>query len=167
MTSDEFEQLITQGYVPLHIELGPWLDTAKHLTFRQINNEVVTGDDPSFYIPDWLDQMAERIRTHVSVGFPLTLRSVGYWDGVDYGTSIWHNDAAEGHDLTVLAYLDSMTPETGGAIHFRNEHVTDACIYPQAGDIICISHSPQFQHRADIPTSRRRVLGFDLMRATQ
>jgi hypothetical protein len=81
--------------------------------------------------------------------------SVAVWDGVDTDSYEWHYDGAEGGDLFVLVYFDSMTDS--GAIHFRN-CAGDVTIFPQRGDMIFVSNSPAFSHRADRIAGPRRII---------
>lgn len=89
------------------------------------------------------------------------LTQCGMWEGVDEGSSIWHNDQFDGKTLNtnLLVYLDD-NAEFLNNIQVRNG-VEEYVIFPQKGDYVWLNQSLQFEHKAIHGGGRRRVLSFE------
>lgn len=84
------------------------------------------------------------------------------WNGVDAGSSRWHNDYEDGDpfNLTFLIYLDDNTEENGNHLAVRGsgeEHI----LYPKRGEFICLNQKRTFKHKACHKSGMRRILGFE------
>lgn len=107
-----------------------------------------------------LNQIAEHLKGWTAPFGQADLLRIHGWQGVDQGTSQWHNDSREGQNLTVMLYLDNMYEEIGGCVEIKHDcwHRT---IYPKAGDIVFINQREGFLHRATSCLSLRRVVSAD------
>lgn len=136
------------------------------LVFFEITNDKKDNivDGVVFDVPEWLEAVGTTIEAKLTRIFPsVRLFSIGYWDGVDPGSQRWHDDLAEGHDLSVLLYLDDTDETSGGDICIKkrdNMH----CIYPKRGDIICIDHTQGVLHKASPSKNTRRLIAFEFSR---
>lgn len=80
------------------------------------------------------------------------------WEGVDPGSSVWHNDKREGFNSNILVYLDDSF--NSNTIEVKND-IEEFKVYPKKGDFIWINQSTKFLHRATHIKGRRRVLSFE------
>jgi hypothetical protein len=90
-----------------------------------------------------------------------TLKNKGMWEGVDEGSSEWHNDWEDGKNMNtnLLVYLDDTT-EHSNSIQVKNGF-DEYVILPKAGDFVWLNQGKGFQHKASHNGGRRRVLSFE------
>ena len=79
------------------------------------------------------------------------------WEGVDPGSSVWHNDKIEGFNSNILVYLDDSL--NSNTIEIKN-NIEEFKIYHKKGDFVWLNQSTRFLHRATHKQGRRRVLSF-------
>jgi hypothetical protein len=109
-------------------------------------------------LDDFVNYVSQNFVKSLYKDFKVVYYSI--WDGVDQGSTVWHNDNVEGFDFNVLYYFDNTDPVVGGCIEFRypdGEHK----IYPKSGDLIFINQKMQFLHRASRSTAHRRVASIE------
>lgn len=89
---------------------------------------------------------------------------VGMWEGVDEGTSDWHNDWQDGDNFSsnVLIYLDDNNKENGNSIQVRS-HENEIILYPKRGEFIWLNQKSCFEHKATYASGVRRVLSLEYM----
>lgn len=80
------------------------------------------------------------------------------WEGVDPGSSVWHNDKREGFNSNILVYLDDSLGCNTIEVKSDNEEFK---MYPKKGDFIWLNQSTRFLHRATHIQGRRRVFSFE------
>ena len=74
----------------------------------------------------------------------------------------WHNDSKFGMNITLLYYVNAMSPETGGSISLRNNDTgEEEQIYPVAGQLVIMSQKPNIEHRAEFCSVRRHMFNID------
>lgn len=90
------------------------------------------------------------------------LRSYGMWDGVDEGSSRWHNDFLDGDSFNsnILVYLDDNNEKNGNSIEVRGPQFSHK-LYPKNGQLLWLNQKKIFQHRATHTSGRRRILSFE------
>ena len=88
-------------------------------------------------------------------------RNFGMWEGVDEGSSTWHNDWEDGKNMNtnVLVYLDD-TAQYSNSIQVRNKN-EEYVILPKNGHFVWLNQSKGFEHKASHNGGRRRVLSFE------
>ena len=88
-------------------------------------------------------------------------RNIGMWEGVDEGSSEWHNDWEDGKNMNtnVLVYLDD-TSEHANSIQVRDRHL-EYVVFPKAGDFVWLNQGKAYEHKASHNGGRRRVLSFE------
>ena len=84
----------------------------------------------------------------------------GLWDGVDSGSSDWHNDQkSRGFNSNILVYIDdnrvynNYIMVTNGAEEFK--------IQPQSNQLVWLNQSSCFKHKAIHTSGPRRLLSFE------
>ena len=84
----------------------------------------------------------------------------GLWDGVDSGSSDWHNDQkSRGFNSNILVYIDdnrvynNYIMVTNGAEEFQ--------IQPQPNQLVWLNQSSCFKHKAIHTSGPRRLLSFE------
>ena len=84
----------------------------------------------------------------------------GLWDGVDSGSSDWHNDQkSRGFNSNILVYIDdnrvynNYIMVTNGAEEFK--------IQPQPNQLVWLNQSSCFKHKAIHTSGPRRLLSFE------
>ena len=84
----------------------------------------------------------------------------GLWDGVDSGSSDWHNDqTSRGFNSNILVYIDdnrvynNYIMVTNGAEEFK--------IQPQSNQLVWLNQSSCFKHKAIHTSGPRRLLSFE------
>jgi len=92
------------------------------------------------------------------------LVDIGMWEGVDDGTSDWHNDWQDGDNFSsnILIYLDDNTKENGNNIQVRS-HGNEIGLYPKRGEFIWLNQKSCFEHKATYTSGVRRVLSLEYM----
>jgi hypothetical protein len=105
------------------------------------------------------DQIAINIISKVFTSFEY--KNFGMWEGVDDGSSEWHNDWEDGKNMNtnVLVYLDD-AKKHNNSIEVRDKNSKNV-ILPMAGDFVWLNQGKGFQHRARHNGGRRRVLSFE------
>ena len=71
-------------------------------------------------------------------------------NGVDYESTLWHNDLKEGANIAILMYFTSAcNKEQGGSLSVRNKQTKElSCwLYPGKNDLIFLNHSKVWEHR--------------------
>jgi hypothetical protein len=132
--------------------------------FKIINVEIeedlpdVTDTLEKHLLQQFVDYVSEQYVSKVYDNFEI--RCVNVWDGVDLGSMCWHNDLVENFDFNVLYYYDNTSIDVGGQIEFKYPGGEDI-VYPQAGNLIFINQSLQFQHKANRSTAPRRVASIE------
>lgn len=157
---DQLDRFLSDGYC--HFTGLDLLDLDK---FNIQNVEVL--DDPdlgSFTDTEHnliLDFVSAVSTVYVAPAYPLhQVKYYAVWDGVDFGSTVWHNDKAEGFDFNCLFYYDNTNPIVGGQIEFKSL-LGEVCIYPKAGDLVFINQDTKFKHRASRSTQPRRVASIE------
>lgn len=90
------------------------------------------------------------------------LMSNGMWEGVDNGSSVWHNDQTDQNmNSNFLIYLDD-TGTHDNSIEFKNDNL-EYKVLPKENDFVWINQSKKFLHRATHNQGRRRVLSFEFL----
>lgn len=108
-----------------------------------------------------LDFIETVTKTYVEPLFPsYIIKKYAVWDGIDLGSTIWHNDKLEGFDLNCLYYFDNTSSDIGGSIEFKIGD-DETQIYPQNGDLIFINQDTKFRHRALRSSNSRRVASIE------
>lgn len=156
---DQTNKFLTQGYA--HFKEANLLDLSR---FNITNVEIDDNLENNFSLEE--QAMMDWFVNYVSKKYvePLYKKyEVIYfavWDGVDLGSTKWHNDAVEGFDFNVLYYYDDTDETVGGQIEFKN-HEGEVCIYPKKGDLVFINQNGKFYHRANRSTAPRRVASIE------
>ena len=71
-------------------------------------------------------------------------------NGVDNGSTNWHNDLKEGANLAILMYFtNACNKKQGGSLSVRNKETKElSCwLYPGKNDLIFLNHSKVWEHR--------------------
>ena len=142
-------------------------DTSKFLNYKFSNAE-----DPNVGENDSLPKEAssDLQELHLLIGHEYLnklfdsdyiLKNKGMWEGVDEGSSTWHNDWEDGKNMNtnVLVYLDDTT-EHSNSIQVKNGF-NEYVILPKAGDFVWLNQGKGFKHKASHNGGRRRVLSFE------
>jgi len=120
----------------------------------------------------WLDknylQELKKIQSILSVEYiskifnKFEMKECGMWEGVDEGSSKWHNDYLDGDKFNsnILVYLDDNTEKNGNSIEVRGPNFSHI-LYPKENQLIWLNQKKIFQHKATHKTGRRRVLSFE------
>ena len=88
-----------------------------------------------------------------------TIRKRRLWKGVNLDATNWHNDYREGPNCFFLLYYSNMDENTNGAVYFRNK-LEEWKLYPQKGMLVAVNCLNNFEHKAEIPNSKRVVASF-------
>jgi hypothetical protein len=156
---DQTDIFLTQGYA--HFKEPGLLDLSK---FNITNVEIDDTLENNFSIEEqaMIDQFVEYVSKKYVGSLYKNYEVVYYavWDGVDQGSTEWHNDAVEGFDFNVLYYYDDTDETVGGQIELRN-YEGEVCVYPKSGDLVFINQNGKFYHRANRSTAPRRVASIE------
>ena len=93
------------------------------------------------------------------------LQGKGMWEGVDQGSSVWHNDFIDGKNMNtnILVYIDS-TKEQDNSIEIKDTTIdTYNKLLPEQNDFVWLNQSLNFRHKATHNGGRRRVLSFEFL----
>ena len=90
---------------------------------------------------------------------------IGMWEGVDDGTSDWHNDWQDGDNFSsnILIYLDDNTEENGNSLKVRSHGTNEQTLYPKRGEFIWLNQKSCFEHKATFTSGIRRVLSLEYL----
>ena len=87
-------------------------------------------------------------------------------NGVDNGSTNWHNDLKEGANLAIMMYFTNASSiEQGGSLSVRNKETNElSCmLHPGKGDMIILNHKETWQHKVgewkSIPGKEERIVG--------
>jgi len=87
-------------------------------------------------------------------------------NGVDNGSTNWHNDLKEGANLAILMYFTNASNiKQGGSLSVRNKETKElSCmLHPGKGDMVIINHKEIWQHKVEdwksIPGKDERIVG--------
>ncbi len=87
-------------------------------------------------------------------------------NGVDSGSTNWHNDLKEGANLAIMMYFTNANSiEQGGSLSVRNKETNElSCmLHPGKGDMIILNHKETWQHKVgewkNIPGKEERIVG--------
>jgi len=87
-------------------------------------------------------------------------------NGVDSGSTNWHNDLKEGANLAIMMYFTNANSiEQGGSLSVRNKETNElSCmLHPGKGDMIILNHKETWQHKVgewkSIPGKEERIVG--------
>lgn len=80
------------------------------------------------------------------------------WEGVDPGSSRWHNDKREGFNSNIILYLDDSFG--CNTIEVKNNS-QEFKVFPKKGDFVWLNQSTKFLHKATHIYGRRRVFSFE------
>ena len=87
-------------------------------------------------------------------------------NGVDSGSTNWHNDLKEGANLAIMMYFTNANSiEQGGSLSVRNKETNElSCmLHPGKGDMIILNHRETWQHKVgewkSIPGKEERIVG--------
>ena len=156
---DQLDTFLTCGYA--HFNEPDLIDLSK---FKITNVEVNDNLESNFtetellMLNSFTEFISEKYIKPLYKNFDIVYCCV--WDGVDMGSTAWHNDSVEGFDINVLYYFDDTNPLVGGSVEFRHptgEHK----IYPVAGDLVFINQNKKFFHKASRSTACRRVASIE------
>lgn len=90
------------------------------------------------------------------------LRRTYVMKGYDGGSTKWHNDTVEGHNLTLVLHMRALSEETGGLFEMQNT-ITGAVrtFIPKPGAVLMFSHQSSFNHRVvPLKTDAERIAIF-------
>jgi hypothetical protein len=163
MQNVKFENLFTDGYL-LHKDDSIDIGYFDQFSFPDCNQE----GEMSLDLPEEGFNRLTAIHkylaeTYVAPVFPdFEIKEHAIWNGVDSGSSRWHNDFEDGDpfNLTFLIYLDDNTEENGNHLAVRGPAVENT-IYPKRGEFICLNQKRIFYHKACHKSGMRRILGFE------
>jgi hypothetical protein len=157
---DQLDCFLSKGYC--HFSGLDLIDLSK---FNILNVEVLEDPDLGVFTNSEHEMILNFVNTvstlYVTPVYPLhQIKYYAVWDGVDIGSTTWHNDNVEGFDFNCLFYYDSTTPHTGGQIEFQGP-LGEICIFPKAGDLVFINQDTKFKHRASRSIQPRRVASIE------
>lgn len=156
---NQLSNFLLNGYA--HFNESDLLDLSK---FNIVNVEITDNLDISFseeeqlLIDKYVEYVSKKYVEPIYKNYIVTYCAV--WDGVDLGSTEWHNDKIEGFDFSVLYYYDSTNEESGGQIEFKFPD-GETIIYPKSGDLIFINQDKKFFHKASRSNSSRRVASIE------
>lgn len=156
---NQLSNFLLNGYA--HFNESGLLDLSK---FNIVNVEITDNLDISFseeeqlLIDKYVEYVSKKYVEPIYKNYIVTYCAV--WDGVDLGSTEWHNDKIEGFDFSVLYYYDSTNEESGGQIEFKFPD-GETIIYPKSGDLIFINQDKKFFHKASRSNSSRRVASIE------
>lgn len=107
---------------------------------------------------DLMDKMVELIQPIVHKPFIVT--NYCAWEGVNLGSTFWHNDSIENFDFNALYYFDDTYEDIGGSIEFKFGE-KEIKIFPKINDLILINQSGKFLHKASKSNKQRRVFNIE------
>ena len=156
---EQIDSFLQKGFaifnVPNLVDLSEF-----NITNVELNDDLVntfnTAEQTA--LDKFLNYVSQNFVKTLYKDFEIVYYSV--WDGVDIGSTEWHNDSVEGFDFNVLYYFDDTNPGVGGSVEFQypgGEHK----VYPKHGDLIFINQSGKFCHKASRSTTRRRVASIE------
>lgn len=156
---EQFNSFLVNGFTIFNVP-----DLIDLSEFNIINVELNDDSVNSFSISEQakMDTFIEYVSQNFVKSFYTDFEIVDYsvWDGVDQGSTIWHNDSVEGFDFSVLYYFDNTDPVVGGSIEFQYPN-GETKIYPKSGDLIFINQNKRFYHKASRSTSQRRIASIE------
>lgn len=156
------ENFFLHGYY-LDENLGMDFSDYKSMNFKDCNDK----DEDSWLDKRYLSDLkkiqeffADRYISSIFTNYEL--KDCGMWEGVDDGSSKWHNDYLDGDTFNsnILVYLDDNTIENGNSIEVRGPGFTHK-LYPKANQLIWLNQKRIFEHRATHSSGRRRILSFE------
>jgi hypothetical protein len=120
----------------------------------------------NFSIQNDAQEKLNRMHEHISEKYiralfdDFEMKRNGMWEGVDYGSSKWHNDFTDGDPFTsnFLIYIDSN--ESGNCIEIRNASDSFKVI-PKENEFVWLNQNRKFEHRATHVSGQRRLLSFE------
>lgn len=156
---NKLSNFLLNGYA--HFNEPNLLDLSK---FNVINVEINDNLDINFshheqqLIDKYVEYISKKYVDSIYKNYIVTCCAI--WDGVDLGSTKWHNDNNEGFDFSVLHYYDDTSKEIGGQIEFKFPD-GETIIYPKCGDLIFINQDEKFFHKAARSSSTRRVASIE------
>jgi hypothetical protein len=156
---EQVNNFLTKGYA--HFNESKLIDLSKFkITNVEIDDELKNDFTPEekILIDNFVNYVSENYVKSIYKKFDVTYYSI--WDGVDIGSTKWHNDSVEGFDFNVLYYFDDTNEEVGGSIEFRHSEGDDI-IYPKSGDLVFINQNGKFFHKASRSKNPRRVASIE------
>ncbi len=156
---DQIDSFLLKGYA--HFK-EPGLLNSKIFTFTnvEIDDELNNNfnSEQKYHLNLFIDYVSKNYVYSLYKNFEVVYYSI--WDGVDLGSTEWHNDSVEGFDFNVLYYLDNTNEKIGGSIEFRWSE-GEELIYPSSGDLVFINQNGKFYHKASRSKSQRRVASIE------
>lgn len=152
---DQLDNFLTKGYARFNEK--NLLDLSKFvMTNVEVQDKLIEDTDPEQQqeMRDFVKYISDNYVKPIWPNAQVTY--YGVWDGVDEGSTTWHNDAVEGFDFNVLYYYDNTDENVGGSVEFKYDGGEDI-IYPIAGDIVFINQNGKFYHKANRSEKQRRV----------
>lgn len=156
---DQTDIFLNRGYA--HFNESGLLDLSKFsITNVEIDDNLENNfsTEEQVMMEQFVDYVSKKYVEPLYKNYEVVYYAV--WDGVDLGSTEWHNDAVEGFDFNVLYYYDDTNETVGGQIEFRN-YEGEVCIYPKKGDLMFINQNGKFYHRASRSTAPRRVASIE------
>lgn len=156
---NQLSNFLLKGYA--HFNEPNLLDLSK---FNIVNVEINDNLDINFshaeqkLIDKYVEYVNNKYINPIYKSYVVTYCAV--WDGVDLGSTEWHNDKIEGFDFSVLYYHNNTSKEIGGQIEFKFPD-GETIIYPKCGDLIFINQDEKFFHKAAQSSSTRRVASIE------
>lgn len=137
------------------------LDLSKfNITNVEITDELTNNftDYEQLELNKFIEYISEKYVNPLYKNYIVTYYAV--WDGVDLGSTCWHNDSNEGFDFNVLYYFDDTDEKKGGQIEFKCSE-RETLIYPKKFDLIFINQNKKFYHKVTRSKDKRRVASIE------
>lgn len=155
------------------LSIGYFLDETPNIDlsdFYGIDIKNCNSINEKFWIGENYEKKLEEISIHLSKKYIEKIfknykrLECGLWEGVDEGSSKWHNDwiDGDGFNSNILIYLDDNTTENGNSVEIRGldfHHV----LYPKSGQLLWLNQKPIFEHKATHTSGQRRLLSFEFL----
>lgn len=158
----DFNNFFSYGYV---IDREPNVDFS---IFKKMNFKNCNEVEENFWLDENYLEELKKLQVFFSEKYvskifsTFELKDCGMWEGVDEGSSKWHNDYLDGDKFNsnMLVYLDDNTPENGNSIEVRGPNFSHI-LYPKENELIWLNQKKIFEHKATHKSGRRRVLSFE------
>lgn len=159
VSTDQMHNFFTKGYYTGQITND--LNFFNNYEFVDCNYSEKLNIEPEVqrYLNELHSFFSENLIAKVFSSF--TIKSNGMWNGVDEGSSKWHNDFEDGDPFNsnILLYLDDNF-KSGNYLQVTDQNEVYT-IYPKINEFVWLNQAKCFKHRAHHKSGIRRLLSFE------